>query len=54
LDQVADIAILLSYLVHDLAIDLNTAVLSKMKKNEAKYPIVRSFGNDKKYNKPGC
>lgn len=49
LDEVADVAIVLSYLCHDLDIDLNAAVLSKLKKNEAKYPVDKSYGNAKKY-----
>jgi NTP pyrophosphatase (non-canonical NTP hydrolase) len=36
-DEIADVAIILSYLCHDLSIDLNAAVLSKLNKNEAKY-----------------
>ena len=31
-DEIADVAILLSYLCHDLGIDLNSAVLSKLKR----------------------
>jgi NTP pyrophosphatase (non-canonical NTP hydrolase) len=50
LDEIADVAILLSYLCHDLGIDLNAAVLSKMNKNEAKYPVEKSYGNARKYN----
>jgi NTP pyrophosphatase (non-canonical NTP hydrolase) len=49
LDEVADVAIVLSYLCHDLGIDIDAAVLSKLKKNEAKYPVDKSFGNSKKY-----
>jgi NTP pyrophosphatase (non-canonical NTP hydrolase) len=49
LDEIADIAIVLSYLCHDLDIDLNVAVLSKLNKNEAKYPVEKSYGNAKKY-----
>jgi NTP pyrophosphatase (non-canonical NTP hydrolase) len=49
LDEIADITILLSYLCHDLGIDLNVVVLSKMTKNEAKYPVDKSYGNAKKY-----
>ena len=49
LDEIADIAIVLSYLCHDLGIDLNAAVLSKLNKNEAKYPVEKSYGNAKKY-----
>ena len=49
LDEIADIAIVLSYLCYDLGLDLNAAVLSKLKKNEAKYPVEKSYGNAKKY-----
>lgn len=48
-DEIADIAILLSYLCHDTGIDANAAVLSKLKKNEAKYPVDKAYGNAKKY-----
>lgn len=48
-DEIADVAILLSYLCHDLGIDLNAAVISKLNKNEAKYPVEKSYGNAKKY-----
>ena len=50
LDEIADVAIILSYLCHDLGIDLNDAVLSKLQKNEAKYPVENAYGNAKKYN----
>jgi NTP pyrophosphatase (non-canonical NTP hydrolase) len=50
LDEVADVAIVLSYLCHDLSIDLNAAVLSKLQKNEVKYPVDKSYGSAKKYN----
>ena len=36
LDEVADVAIILSYLCYDLGIDLDAAVHEKLKKNEAK------------------
>ncbi len=48
-DEIADIAILLSYLCHDIGIDVNAAVMSKLKKNEVKYPVEKSYGNAKKY-----
>jgi len=48
-DEVADVAIILSYLCHDLDIDLNVAVRTKLEKNEAKYPVEKSYGNSKKY-----
>lgn len=49
LDEIADVAIVLSYLCHDLSIDLNQAVLSKLQKNESKYPVNKSYGSAKKY-----
>ncbi|MBX3348010.1 MAG: nucleotide pyrophosphohydrolase [Nitrospira sp.] len=48
-EEIADIAILLSYLCHDIGIDVNAAVLSKLRKNEAKYPVDKAYGNAKKY-----
>ncbi|MGH9428308.1 MAG: nucleotide pyrophosphohydrolase [Terriglobia bacterium] len=48
-DEIADVAIILSYLCHDLGIELDAAVLSKLKKNEAKYPVDKAYGNAKKY-----
>ena len=48
-DEIADVVILLSYLCHDLGLDVNAAVLSKLKKNEAKYPVEKSYGNARKY-----
>jgi NTP pyrophosphatase (non-canonical NTP hydrolase) len=48
-DEVADVAIMLSYLCHDLNIDLNAAVRSKLEKNEAKYPVDKAYGNSTKY-----
>lgn len=47
--EVADIAILLTYLSHDLSIDLETVVSQKMAENERKYPLARSYGSNKKY-----
>lgn len=46
-DEVADLAILLSYLCHDLGLDLNSAVRSKLEKNEAKYPVHKAYGASK-------
>jgi NTP pyrophosphatase (non-canonical NTP hydrolase) len=48
-DEVADLAILLTYLCHDLGLDLNSAVQSKLRKNEAKYPVQKAYGNSRKY-----
>ncbi len=49
-DEVADVAVYLSYLCHDLGIDLNQAVKNKMSKNAAKYPKDRVKGRADKYN----
>ena len=49
-EEIADVVILLSCLCHDLRLDLNAAVLSKLQKNEAKYPVEKAFGNARKYN----
>ena len=48
-EEVADVAIVLSYLCHDLDIDLNSAVRSKLIKNEAKYSVHKAYGNARKY-----
>jgi len=47
--EVADIAILLTYLAHDLSIDLQAVVSEKMTVNERKYPLEKSYGSNKKY-----
>ena len=48
-DELADIAILLTYLTHDLDIDLNAAVASKIQANAQKYPVDKARGSNKKY-----
>src|SRR5690606_14997497 len=47
--EVADIAILLSYLVHDLGIDLEKAVAEKVEFNAKRYPVEKAKGSAKKY-----
>jgi NTP pyrophosphatase (non-canonical NTP hydrolase) len=47
--EIADIAILLTYLIHDLSIDLEAAVYTKITANEQKYPLEKSRGSNKKY-----
>ncbi len=47
--EIADIAIILSYLAHDLGIDLDAAVRQKVESNAVKYPIAKSRGSNKKY-----
>ncbi|QTR54885.1 nucleotide pyrophosphohydrolase [Thiothrix unzii] len=48
-DEVADVAVYLTYLCHDLGIDLDAAIRSKMLKNREKYPVALATGSAKKY-----
>lgn len=48
-NEIADIAIILSYLAHDLDIDLDAAVREKAEANASKYPVEKSRGSNKKY-----
>jgi dCTP diphosphatase len=48
-EEIADVAILLSYLAHDLGIDIDDAVERKLVVNAERYPIDRSRGSAKKY-----
>lgn len=47
--EVADIVILLSYLTHDLGIDVNAAVSAKLEANVQKYPADTFRGSNRKY-----
>lgn len=49
-EEVADLLILLSYLVHDQAIDVDQAVRRKLRVNGGKYPVSRFRGTSRKYN----
>lgn len=48
-DEVADIYFYLMRIVSKTGIDLEEAVVNKMKKNEEKYPVEKSRGISKKY-----
>lgn len=48
-EEIADIAILLTYLANDLAIDIDAAAAAKIRDNAKKYPVEKSRGNNKKY-----
>ena len=50
-DEIADVAILLSYICSDLHVDINSAVKKKIVTNGKKYPVQKSRGNSKKYDK---
>jgi len=48
-EEIADIAIYLHLLCHDLNIDLDDVIKEKIKANELKYPVEKSKGNAKKH-----
>ena len=47
--EIADIAIYLAYLAHDLAIDVDAAVRDKMRVDAARYPVQKARGSSRKY-----
>lgn len=51
--EVADIAILLTLLSHDLGIDLEQAIARKLDLNRTRYPIAKSKGTSTKYDRLG-
>jgi NTP pyrophosphatase (non-canonical NTP hydrolase) len=48
-DELADVLYWVLLMSHDLKIDIAAALKSKLEKNEAKYPIVKSKGKHLKY-----
>jgi len=48
-EEIADLAIYLTYLCHDLEIDLDRAVREKLAVNTARYPLERSRGRAAKH-----
>lgn len=50
-EEVADIAIYLLRICMKLDIDLENAIIEKMKKNELKYPVEKCKSSNKKYDK---
>ncbi|MBL8225370.1 MAG: nucleotide pyrophosphohydrolase [Chromatiales bacterium] len=51
--EVADVAILLAYLVNDLGLDLDAVVRAKLARNAAKYPVEQARGTSRKYTELG-
>ena len=49
-EQRTDVFVYLMRIVNKTNIDLEQAVLRKIKKNAEKYPVEKSRGNAKKYN----
>ena len=50
--EIADVAILLTYLAHDLGIDLDAAVARKLAINGEHYPLETSKGSAQKHSGP--
>ena len=50
-DEIADVFIFLTYICDEYEIDLEKVVREKIQKNELKYPVEKSKGSNKKYNK---
>lgn len=48
-DEIADVAIYLLELSDNLGIDLESAILAKLEKNAAKYPVEKAKGVSTKY-----
>ncbi len=49
-DEIADVAILLFELAHNLDIPLAAAMQAKLDRNETRYPVAKARGNNLKYN----
>jgi dCTP diphosphatase len=49
--EVADVAILLTYLCNDLNISITDAIRKKLEINREKYPVEKSKGTSAKYNR---
>ena len=47
--EIADIAILLTYLAHDLGIDIEMAVAKKLEFNALRYPVDKARSSARKY-----
>jgi NTP pyrophosphatase (non-canonical NTP hydrolase) len=48
-DEIADVAVYLIELADNIGVDLEQAILSKLAKNAAKYPVEKARNNAKKY-----
>jgi len=48
-DELADVFIYTLLMANDLGIDLGEALKAKIEKNNAKYPVEKAKGSDKKY-----
>ncbi len=53
-DEIADVAILLFELAHNLDVPLAAAMQAKLDRNEKRYPADKARGNNLKYNELGA
>lgn len=49
--ELADVAILMTYLCHDLGVDLDECVREKIRENAGKYPVEKAKGSARKYDR---
>lgn len=49
-EEVSDLLILMTYLVHDQGIDVVAAIRNKLQVNGRKYPVEKFKGTSRKYN----
>jgi NTP pyrophosphatase (non-canonical NTP hydrolase) len=47
--EIADVAIYLTDLAHDLGIDVDAAVRAKIQVNAERYPVGQAYGSSRKY-----
>ncbi len=50
-EELADVMLYLVRLAYVLGVDLNEAVIQKLQKNTENYPVDKSYGSNKKYDK---
>jgi len=49
-DEMADVAILLFEMADNLGVDLGQAMIDKLDRNDARYPVAKARGSNAKYN----
>jgi NTP pyrophosphatase (non-canonical NTP hydrolase) len=49
-EELSDVLYWVLLMSHDLGIDIKEALVKKLEKNEAKYPVEKAKGSHKKYN----
>jgi len=49
-EEIADVFIFITYFCNHFGIELDEAVMNKIKLNDKKYPVDKSYNSNKKYN----